>query len=384
MTNCFYTDLKSFTDFKDFTNDINFKSLPDDWNIIITDIKGSTIAIREGRYKDVNLIGAASIIVATKVLKTRDFPFVFGGDGATILCSSEDLNEILKGLTKLCHLAKSNYKLNLRVGHIKMSELRKMNKEISVGKYQLTAGTTISFLKGEGISWAEKLIKENANKYANPFDSKDFPDLEGLTCRWKPNPSRNGTILTVIIQARNNSDEVYQKIIEKFYAIFPKGVESLNPAINKEAKYKSWLEIVKNEMRMFKHPLNFRFIFNIFIAAIAKIFFNGPFKPKQIQNYVWATPSHSDFRKFDNALRMVIDCTHDQALLLKTFLQSLYHNKEIYYGVHESEFSIMTCFVENLDQGGHIHFIDSSDGGYAMAAVQLKQQIKSSTLPDEF
>ena len=34
----------------------------------------------------------------------------------------------------------------------------------------------------------------------------------------------------------------------------------------------------------------------------------------------------------------------------------------------------MTCFVDGLSDGKHIHFIDGGDGGYAMAAMKLKAQ----------
>jgi hypothetical protein len=36
----------------------------------------------------------------------------------------------------------------------------------------------------------------------------------------------------------------------------------------------------------------------------------------------------------------------------------------------------MTCYVQNLSDTAHIHFVDGGDGGYAMAAKQLKQQLR--------
>jgi len=35
----------------------------------------------------------------------------------------------------------------------------------------------------------------------------------------------------------------------------------------------------------------------------------------------------------------------------------------------------MTCFVLSTNSDEHIHFIDGNDGGYALAAKQLKQQL---------
>jgi hypothetical protein len=40
----------------------------------------------------------------------------------------------------------------------------------------------------------------------------------------------------------------------------------------------------------------------------------------------------------------------------------------------------MTCFVEGLGQGKHIHFIDAENGGYTSAAIGLKKQMKSASL----
>lgn len=39
--------------------------------------------------------------------------------------------------------------------------------------------------------------------------------------------------------------------------------------------------------------------------------------------------------------------------------------------------SIMTCFVDDITDGRHIHFVDGSADGYAMAAKQLEARIKA-------
>ena len=35
----------------------------------------------------------------------------------------------------------------------------------------------------------------------------------------------------------------------------------------------------------------------------------------------------------------------------------------------------MTCLVFDLTSAEHVHFIDGADGGFALAARQLKEQI---------
>ena len=75
----FYKNLKPFSNFNEFHSPNHYKQVPSNWNLIITDVKGSTQSIQSGRYRDVNTLGVASIVVVRKILKGQDFPFVFGG-----------------------------------------------------------------------------------------------------------------------------------------------------------------------------------------------------------------------------------------------------------------------------------------------------------------
>lgn len=78
-TESFYADLPILNHLLELTNSKNFKSLPSDWYLIITDIVGSTQAIESGYYKDVNLIGASSIIAVLNIAGQIEIPFGFGG-----------------------------------------------------------------------------------------------------------------------------------------------------------------------------------------------------------------------------------------------------------------------------------------------------------------
>src|SRR5436190_1754952 len=68
-----------------------YSILPDDWTIGLADIVQSTKAIAEKRYKAVNMAGAAVIAAVTNALGEREFPFVFGGDGASFAVAKEDV-----------------------------------------------------------------------------------------------------------------------------------------------------------------------------------------------------------------------------------------------------------------------------------------------------
>ena len=75
-------------------------------------------------------------------------------------------------------------------------------------------------------------------------------------------------------------------------------------------------------------------------------------------------------------LRMILDCTTEQIKAIQAFLEELHGSGEICYGMHVADTSLMTCFVDGLNDGEHIHFVDGGDGGYAMAAKKLIKEMK--------
>lgn len=85
---------------------------------------------------------------------------------------------------------------------------------------------------------------------------------------------------------------------------------------------------------------------------------------------------NADFKKFDGTLKMVIDAGFDQKDQLLAALESMRLDGKIIYGSHASSEAIVTCLIEDYN-GNHTHFVDGSDGGYAIAAVQLKAQLKA-------
>jgi len=83
--NGFYSQIDAFDDFAEIANIDNYVVAPDDWHVVISDVEGSTRTIAEGRYKEVNMIGAACINAVLNLTTGGEIPYVFGGDGATLL-----------------------------------------------------------------------------------------------------------------------------------------------------------------------------------------------------------------------------------------------------------------------------------------------------------
>lgn len=93
-------------------------------------------------------------------------------------------------------------------------------------------------------------------------------------------------------------------------------------------------------------------------------------------NYKSDFLKNTDHRKFDEALRMVLDLSNEQSDALQSMLKALHEDSQLAYGTHESDEALLTCMVGGYD-GDHIHFVDGADGGYALASKPLKAQLKA-------
>ena len=120
----FYEGLPVFRDFSRVADETLFHPLPGDWVVGVADVAQSTKAIRENRYKAVNMAGAAVIAAVANALKGRDFPFVFGGDGASFAVAGADAALAQRALAETATWADEDLGLTLRIGMISVAEIR--------------------------------------------------------------------------------------------------------------------------------------------------------------------------------------------------------------------------------------------------------------------
>jgi hypothetical protein len=95
----------------------------------------------------------------------------------------------------------------------------------------------------------------------------------------------------------------------------------------------------------------------------------GGFDPARYRHQL---VENTDFRKFDDGLRMTLDCTPALAARLEDLLMEADKSGLARYGLHRQDAALMTCFVPSATRSDHIHFVDGAMGGYAMAARALK------------
>src|SRR5471032_1700498 len=111
----FYSGIKVFRGFSSLMDPALYSPLPDDWIVGIADVVESTKAIAEARYKAVNMAGASVIAAVTNALEGREFPFVFGGDGASFAVAPGDLDVAREALAATATWVKDDLDLTMRV-----------------------------------------------------------------------------------------------------------------------------------------------------------------------------------------------------------------------------------------------------------------------------
>ena len=110
--------------------------------------------------------------------------------------------------------------------------------------------------------------------------------------------------------------------------------------------------------------------YTLFVYLIMRFDLNvGGFVPKAYKRQV---VENSDFRKYDDGLRMILDCTPELEAALTQHLAKAASNGIVRYGLHRQDAAMMTCFVPSVMRPDHVHFIDGARGGYASAATALK------------
>ena len=388
-SNSFFQALPAISDFAKVTDGSLHTDLPGEWSIVITDVIGSTNAIAAGRYKEVNMVGAACIAAVVNVDKTIDVPFIFGGDGATFAIPPSLTDRVMLSLAGARNMARASFNLDLRVGLVPVKDLQARGEWVRIGKYQMSPHIFQPAFSGRGWELAERLVKDPEKGI--PYRLKDDApageaDFTGLECRWKGVPAVNDCKLALLIVSTSRDaskhTETYRDVLSRIETTIGSMEQahpirqemlSLNQDPSKfstEAAIRTW-----GKSRWTRYAYQFS---TALACAIGKILMTRKIDTKDTKwsEYLGDFVRNSDFRKFDGMLRMVIDCTNAQKKTIEDYLIELRSQGKVAFGMHASPQAIVTCLISSYN-GYHTHFVDGSDGGYAMAAVQLKAQLKA-------
>lgn len=390
----FYRDLPLVTDFQKIFDDATYVPVPPDWYVVITDVMGSTKAIEEGRYKDVNIAGGIATMAVSNLYKDLDYPFVFGGDGITFLIPEAIAPQVKDILVDTRQMCREHFNLDLRIGFLRVADIYAVGERIDIAKFKVSQPYNQAMISGSGLDYAESKLKSRTegHLYAVPDDyvPQQKADFSGFTCRWQDIKSHKGETISLIIKLKKETDKLLLKdIFDGIQAILgteqdyhPLSEENMKLAdesyftkeatiLSRQAKggedYARFLKIAKQE------SFNLRWILRLRLNITYRKHKARVLEVKKTNIIA------SDFRKYDGTLKMVLSCTRPNREKLAAYLESIYQQGQIYYGIHASDRALMTCLMyENT--GREVHFIDSAEGGYAFAARQLKKQLADNQL----
>ncbi|MGB3309608.1 MAG: DUF3095 domain-containing protein [Nodosilinea sp.] len=386
-SDAFYADLPPLEQFLDLANPHNYVEAPADWYALITDVVSSGQAIARGQYKEVNVLGASSIMAVLNAVAPLDVPFVFGGDGALLLVPPNAVHAAREALLGLRALSFDSFGLDLRVGIVPLTVLRPQHS-VRVAKFQLSPTYCQASFIGGGLTYATELIKTNPAYRLNVSGDRTVANLAGLECRWQDIPSPRGHTLSLIVAALPSggyvNEYLYSEVLETIHDIYgewesyhPVALAALKISLNPErlraeakarAKSPQWVDRATYTARAYLESL----------LGLGLMEFDVQAGGVEWGRYKADVRAASDYQKIDDMLRMVIAGSPAQTDQIVAYLESRLAQGHLVYGVHVSDRALMTCLIMDR-RDRHFHLIDGADGGYALAAEQLKARLQGKT-----
>ena len=371
----FYESIPPFGDFDRVVDRAIYRPLPPDWVVGLSDVVGSTAAIEAGRYKSVNLAGAAVISAVMNACPDLTFPFVFGGDGANLAVPGSYADRVAGALRATARWVADELDLELRVALVPVAEILAAGQTVDVARYTTAPGNHFAMFSGGGLHWAEEKMK--GGTFALAPDPDAIPDLTGLSCRWAPIRAHHGEIVSLLVMAGPAGDEpAFHAFIHDIVRLV-RSTERNGHPVPEEGPPFAWPpKGLDMEARAACPPgkrLSFKLkvlavqLFGVFLDAFGLR--AGRFEPSR---YRRVTAGNTDFRKYDDGLRMTIDVDRQTSRRIEHLLEEAEAGGLIRYGLHRQKEALMTCIVPSYVQDNHVHFLDGAGGGYAEAARRLK------------
>lgn len=369
MSDGFYEDLKAVAAFETFSGDAAYVPVPDDWWVGVSDIANSTEAIAAGRYKTVNMVGAAVISAQRNARPDQAFPFVFGGDGAGFAIPGAEAEPARQALQAVQAWARDQFGLTLRAALVPVTVIRAAGHDVRVARYRVAGEVDYAMFAGGGLSWAEGELKAGRIGL-EPAEPGVMPDLTGLSCRWSHMPARNGRIVSVLILPEDASR--FAALCDDVLRLTDRLDRGGHPVPEAGAGV-SWpgkgagLEVAATGRRWLSVLAETLFIWAVMRFRLRPGGFDA-------EHYARVTARNADFRKFDDGLKMTLDCDAGTLEALVARLDRAVAEGVARYGIEAQDEAMMTCIVPSAFDDDHLHFIDGAAGGYTQAAARLKRR----------
>ena len=375
----FYAGLPPVADANGITDLANYRPLPAGWLIATSDIVASTEAVAAGRYKVVNTVGASVISAVANRLQHRDFPFVFGGDGAALAVPGSASDAISQELAAVCIWALEELQIELRAAVMPVEQIRNAGFDVQVARFQVAPEVSYAMFTGGGLAYAETAMKSGAG-LVEPAPPGTRPDLTGLSCRWQPVQSRNGEIVSILVVPRDDSNG-FMDLAADIIELADAGGRTASP-LPPEGPRIAWPpKGLKLELAAAGSAGRWsKALYILGEQAIGWLCDRTGWNAGRFnaRDYRRDTAANSDFRKLDDGLKLTLDVAPQLADRIEQRLQAAEAGGVCFYGLHRQGEALVTCIVPSTVARDHIHFIDGADGGYVTASRQLKAKINPS------
>lgn len=376
LQSAFYENLPLQRDFTRLSDPAQFSKLPDDWVLGVADIVDSTGEIARGRYKTVNTVGAAVISAMINAMDGALFPYVFGGDGAGFAVPPGKAETARTTLADLRRWADEEFSMPLRAALVSVADIRKAGKDLRVARYAPSTGVDYAMFSGGGLAWAEAGMKAGQNM-VTPAGPGAQPDLTGLSCRWSNSPARHGQIVSLVVQPTPSATERDFADLAQSVLSASEALERAGHPVSEKGPPMTWpppgLDIDAHVSRNGRHVILHKLVLlvqNLLIAVLFKTGLRmGRFEPDHYRHMV---SSNADYRKFDDGLKMTLDCDPDTLRQIEHLLEEARRRGKIRYGLHAQDEAMMTCIVPSATRDDHVYFVDGASGGYAQAAAAMR------------
>jgi hypothetical protein len=354
----------------------SYRRAPDDWLIAVTDVVSSRNAIAQGRYKAVNMAGVGVISALMNALGKHALPYIFSGDGAAAICAPQDREIVADTLARMVAWAREELDLELRAALIPVAAIRAEGYDLLVQAVRVSDSITNFAFHGGGLSRAEALMK--AGKYAIPAAAAGSrPDLTGLSCRWSPITPTDGKIVSIIAESASGAEERFSEVAQRLLALIGMQMVGDGSPMPKEGPIGAWPPEglgLEARARPEGYPLWLRKIGLYFWTLWAWFVFRfeiniGSFNARKYRQF---TSLNTDYRKFQDGLRVTASLGDSELAGLTDFLEGERIAKNLRYGLCVQDSAILTCYVPSVMSDEHFHFLDGAGGGYAGAAENMK------------
>jgi hypothetical protein len=370
MASNVYETIPALDNFANAVRAENYRPLPDDWVVGFADVVGSTKAVADGRYKAVNMVGAGVIAAVVNALERRPFPFVFGGDGASFAVSPADAPAATDALAAMAAFAREEFGFDLRVATISVGEIRAAGRDVRVARYAATPYCVYAMFMGGGLAWFEDEVKRGRHLLP-AAKSGARPDLSGLSCRWGVAQAKNGVVLSLIVAPRGD-DPRFAALVEEIVDSALATPSSDRPVTLKSLRPGDPARAIGLETAVSRLPRALAFLSAVYRYVGTRVFFGLGLRGPGVSARIYKADlvANADFRKFDDGLRMTLDCSGEFADQLEARLAAAEDYAR--WGTFRQEAAQVTCFTPSVTERGHVHFVDGAGGGYTMAAKAMK------------